>query len=115
MRQKRETRALALESRPASYAIVEATVNTDDSVETGCVFLTVTGTSAEAGDDGEGGRGNRTGGLITPYRAMTLEPLQARESCKSRWETLQSVGWSHCEKDRGRNRKYRRCSVPSCE
>jgi S-adenosylmethionine synthetase len=29
--------------------------------------------SAEAGDDGEVGRGNRANGLITPQRAMTLE------------------------------------------
>lgn len=37
------------------------------------LYLTVTGTSAEAGDDGEGGRGNRTNGQITPYRPMTIE------------------------------------------
>ncbi len=41
--------------------------------DAGDVFLTVTGTSAEAGDDGEVGRGNRTCGLITPYRSITLE------------------------------------------
>ncbi len=29
--------------------------------------MTVTGTSAEAGDDGQIGRGNRVNGLITPY------------------------------------------------
>jgi S-adenosylmethionine synthetase len=39
----------------------------------GSVYLTVTGTSAEAGDDGEAGRGNRVNGLITPYRPMTME------------------------------------------
>ncbi|MDF2119248.1 methionine adenosyltransferase, partial [Roseiarcaceae bacterium H3SJ34-1] len=32
-----------------------------------------TGTSAEAGDDGEVGRGNRVNGLITPCRPMSLE------------------------------------------
>jgi S-adenosylmethionine synthetase len=37
------------------------------------LYLTVTGTSAEHGDDGQVGRGNRTNGLITPYRQMTLE------------------------------------------
>jgi S-adenosylmethionine synthetase len=52
---------------------VEATVNAADDLERGEVFLTVTGTSAEAGDDGEVGRGNRVCGLITPYRVMTLE------------------------------------------
>jgi S-adenosylmethionine synthetase len=51
---------------------VEATLNAAD-LNAGDVFLTVTGTSAEASDDGEVGRGNRTNGLITPYRFMTME------------------------------------------
>ncbi len=33
----------------------------------------MTGTSAEHGDDGQVGRGNRTTGLITPYRPQSLE------------------------------------------
>lgn len=36
-------------------------------------YITVSGTSAEAGDDGEVGRGNRFGGLITPFRQMSME------------------------------------------
>jgi S-adenosylmethionine synthetase len=52
---------------------VECIVNAADDIQKQNIFLTVTGTSAEAGDDGEVGRGNRTCGLITPYRAMTIE------------------------------------------
>jgi len=37
------------------------------------LYLTVTGTSAEQGDDGATGRGNRVNGLITPGRPMSLE------------------------------------------
>lgn len=48
-------------------------INTGDDEVGGQVYLTVTGTSAEAGDDGQVGRGNRANGLITPYRPMTLE------------------------------------------
>lgn len=48
-------------------------INTGDDVKRGNCYLTVTGTSAEAGDDGQVGRGNRVNGLITPYRPMTLE------------------------------------------
>jgi S-adenosylmethionine synthetase len=48
-------------------------VNAADDPASGSVYLTVTGTSAEAGDDGEVGRGNRANGLITPYRPMSLE------------------------------------------
>jgi S-adenosylmethionine synthetase len=48
-------------------------VNAADDIATGSVYLTVTGTSAEAGDDGQVGRGNRVNGLITPCRPMSLE------------------------------------------
>lgn len=52
--------------------IVEININTADSKH-GEVYITVTGTSAEQGDDGQVGRGNRVNGLITPYRPMSLE------------------------------------------
>jgi len=48
-------------------------INTADDIENGVAYLTLTGTSAEAGDDGEVGRGNRVNGLITPNREMSLE------------------------------------------
>ncbi len=52
---------------------LEVAVNTADDYERGAVYLTVTGTSAENGDDGSVGRGNRVNGLITPSRPMSLE------------------------------------------
>jgi S-adenosylmethionine synthetase len=52
---------------------VDVMMNVADDVEHGSVYLTVTGTSAEMGDDGAVGRGNRTNGLITPNRPMSLE------------------------------------------
>lgn len=48
-------------------------VNSADDIASQSLYLTVTGTSAEAGDDGEVGRGNRVNGLITPYRPMNME------------------------------------------
>jgi S-adenosylmethionine synthetase len=51
----------------------EAAVNTADDPSTRSVYLTVTGTSAEAGDDGQVGRGNRVNGVIAPGRPMSLE------------------------------------------
>lgn len=53
-------------------------INTADNYETGSIYLTVSGTSAEAGDDGQVGRGNRSNGLITPYRPMTLEAIAGK-------------------------------------
>lgn len=52
---------------------VTINVNTADGDDPDSLYLTVTGTSAEAGDDGEVGRGNRVNGLITPYRPMNME------------------------------------------
>lgn len=48
-------------------------MNVADNIESGSVYITVTGTSAEMGDDGAVGRGNRANGLITPNRPMSLE------------------------------------------
>ncbi len=52
---------------------VKVYVNTGDIPEKGIFYLTVTGTSAEHGDDGATGRGNRANGLITPLRPMSME------------------------------------------
>ncbi len=52
---------------------VEVYINTADKPDEGIFYLTVTGTSAEHGDDGMTGRGNRVNGLITPSRPMSLE------------------------------------------
>jgi S-adenosylmethionine synthetase len=52
---------------------VEVFLNTGDDYERKTVYLTVTGTSTEMGDDGSVGRGNRVNGLITPNRHMSME------------------------------------------
>ncbi len=54
---------------------VNVGVNVGDDLDKGVMFLTITGTSAENGDDGIVGRGNRTSGLITPThsRPQSLE------------------------------------------
>ncbi|WP_209683343.1 methionine adenosyltransferase [Methanohalophilus levihalophilus] len=63
---------------------VSARINAADTkCSTGCndcgsIFLTVTGTSAEMGDDGSVGRGNRCNGLITPGRPMSMEATSGK-------------------------------------
>ncbi len=66
-------REVAAAAGEAAGREVTVEVNTADDLPSGRVYLTVTGTSAEGGDDGEVGRGNRANGLITPYRPMSLE------------------------------------------
>jgi S-adenosylmethionine synthetase len=45
------------------------------------LYLTVSGLSAEMGDDGQVGRGNRVNGLITPGRPMSLEAAAGKNPC----------------------------------
>ncbi len=58
----------------------EVEVNAADEEEANSIYLTVTGTSAEAGDDGQVGRGNRVNGLITPCRPMSLEAAAGKNA-----------------------------------
>lgn len=60
------------------FAKCQTAINSADDLDRGTVYLTVTGTSAEAGDDGQVGRGNRVNGLITPYRPMSLEAVAGK-------------------------------------
>lgn len=55
------------------FRYCDVAVNAADDAPAGTIYLTVTGTSAESGDDGQVGRGNRINGLITPCRPMSLE------------------------------------------
>ncbi|MGZ8982799.1 MAG: methionine adenosyltransferase [Methylotenera sp.] len=64
------TRAAA---RQMGVEAVEVAVNAADGMTADSIYLTVTGTSAENGDDGEVGRGNRVNGLIAFYRPMSME------------------------------------------
>ena len=60
---------------------VEVFVNTaddDTKKDESGYYLTVTGTSAEMGDDGSVGRGNRANGLITPCRPMSMEATSGK-------------------------------------
>jgi S-adenosylmethionine synthetase len=57
-------------------------VNTLDDVtgDADSVYLTVSGLSAEMGDDGQVGRGNRRNGLITPGRPMSIEAVAGKNA-----------------------------------
>jgi S-adenosylmethionine synthetase len=57
-----------LDDRP-----VKVDVNTADRAKRGDFYLTLTGTSAECGDDGGVGRGNRVNGMIAPFRSASFE------------------------------------------
>jgi S-adenosylmethionine synthetase len=74
--------ALRLEAQTMACELsgldARVTVNAADDIARSQIYLTVIGTSAESGDDGEAGRGNRANGLITPMRPMTLESVAGK-------------------------------------
>ncbi|MBT8213163.1 MAG: hypothetical protein KJN71_08455 [Acidimicrobiia bacterium] len=84
-------RAAALaEAREVLDNQVDVAVNQADSADS--AYLTMSGTSAEAGDDGQVGRGNRFGGLITPYRPMSLEAAAGKNPAAHVGKTYHAVG-----------------------
>ena len=58
--------------------ISKITVNSADDFAKRSVYITTSGTSAECGDAGQVGRGNRLNGLITPCRPMTMEAFAGK-------------------------------------
>jgi S-adenosylmethionine synthetase len=110
-KKERVRQVAAAAAREAGGAEVEVRVNAADGDTADSVYLTVTGLSAEAGDDGQVGRGNRVNGLITPYRPMSLEAaagknplshtgkiynLLAERIARALVETLPGVDEAHC-------------------
>ncbi|MFP3259646.1 MAG: methionine adenosyltransferase [Sulfolobus sp.] len=73
VKEEAKQKILDLASKLAPDYDVVVHINAGDKIDKGIVYLTVTGTSAEHGDDGMTGRGNRASGLITPMRPMSLE------------------------------------------
>lgn len=73
-----EVRAVAEKKARENSLEPEVHVNTADNIDEGEIYMTVTGTSAEMGDDGSVGRGNRVNGLITPHRSMSIEAASGK-------------------------------------
>jgi len=78
---------IASETAGRTVDVVVNQADQDDSV-----YLTLSGTSAEAGDDGQVGRGNRFGGLITPYRPMSLEAAAGKNPASHVGKTYHAIG-----------------------
>ncbi|AZD73466.1 Archaeal S-adenosylmethionine synthetase [Pseudomonas chlororaphis subsp. aurantiaca] len=57
------------------------------------IYLTVSGLSAEQGDDGEVGRGNRMNGLITPCRSMSLEAVARKNPVSHVGKLYNALAW----------------------
>jgi len=70
---KRRVEDLAAKTTDKEVVVHVNTGDDPSAVDESGYYLVVTGTSAEHGDDGATGRGNRVNGLITPMRPMSME------------------------------------------
>ncbi len=70
---------------------VEVRVNQADAEHS--PYLVISGSSAEWADDGQVGRGNRFGGLITPYRPMSLEAAAGKNPAAHVGKTYHAVAF----------------------
>jgi S-adenosylmethionine synthetase len=70
---------------------VGVTLNAADDAKHGDYYLTVTGTSAEQGDDGNTGRGNRVNGLISPMRQYSMEATAGKNPVNHTGKLLNAV------------------------
>jgi len=79
--------------RLASEVDLDVTVklNAADDMKHGTYYLTVTGTSAEQGDDGNTGRGNRVNGLISPMRQYSMEATAGKNPVNHTGKLLNAV------------------------
>lgn len=92
---KKEAEYIVDKNLKYQYEIV---VNAADDYEKGIYYLTVTGTSAEHGDDGQVGRGNRATSLITPFRSMTLEATAGKNPVSHTGKLYSITAQRICEK-----------------
>lgn len=70
---------------------VNVRLNAADDSKHGSYYLTVTGTSAEMGDDGNTGRGNRVNGLISPMRQYSMEATAGKNPVNHTGKLLNAV------------------------
>ena len=75
----------------SSEKVVHLELNAADNPETDSMYLTVSGTSAESGDDGQTGRGNRVNGLITPFHPISLESSAGKNPVSHTGKIYQAV------------------------
>jgi S-adenosylmethionine synthetase len=65
-------------SRTVEGFELDISLNTRDDYSGPELYLTVTGSSIETGDEGFVGRGNRFGGVIAPFRPFTMEGISGK-------------------------------------
>ncbi|MDG6967405.1 MAG: methionine adenosyltransferase [Nitrososphaerota archaeon] len=90
---------------------VNVRLNQADDAKHGSYYLTVTGTSAEQGDDGNTGRGNRVNGLISPMRQYSMEATAGKNPVNHTGKLYNAVALQAAEKIAGEVKGVREAYV----
>jgi S-adenosylmethionine synthetase len=80
-----------------AFEQLKIAINAADDIKTGSIYLTVSGTSAEAGDDGQTGRGNRVNGLIVPMKPTSMEAIAGKNPVNHVGKLYNVVAQRICE------------------
>ena len=86
-------------------------LNAADNPKHGEFYLTVTGTSAEQGDDGNTGRGNRVNGLISPMRQYSMEATAGKNPVNHTGKMLNALAVLTAREIVKKNPTVRECYV----
>lgn len=74
-----QKRILELASQmPEGCDLAELIVNSGDDLKARKLYLNLSGSAIESGDEGMVGRGNRMGGVIAPFRPYTMEGIAGK-------------------------------------
>ena len=90
---------------------VNVRLNQGDDPKRGSYYLTVTGTSAEQGDDGNTGRGNRVNGLISPMRQYSMEATAGKNPVNHTGKLYNAVAVHAAEQIADEVKGVRECYV----
>jgi len=90
---------------------VSVKLNSGDDPKRGSYYLTVTGTSAEQGDDGNTGRGNRVNGLISPMRQYSMEATAGKNPVNHTGKLYNAVAVHAAEQIAAEVKGVRECYV----
>jgi len=74
--------------------------------EGGFLYMNLTGSAIECGDDGQVGRGNRYNGLITPCRPMTIEAYYGKNNKNHTGKILSKIAFEKAKEIYEQTGKY---------
>lgn len=80
----------------------EVAVNPGDTTDSECLYIRTTGSCIESGDEGQMGRGNRFGGLISAFRGYSIEAVCGKNPSYHAGKLYSAMAWDIAQELYGR-------------